>query len=290
MDRKRVGILDIEKLIEVKRPVGPFVLIPKIDVILDFHPEKEIDEHELQEVIHSAIEDALREEITSIDSFGASIVKKLLKKTDTLKAEVKMEAEYVVYRHAPVSKQRTQETYKLISRAIGEEKCVKKMIGAEVVGINSCPCAQEGLEEYARRKLKNFSQRDIERIIRSIPIASHNQRNISTLLIEVPEKYNIEAEDLIEILEESMSSKVYEVLKREDEVEVVIKSHMNPNFVEDTVRKILIKVVQKYRDLPGESVVIARSESLESIHQHNAVAERVALLKELRREISSAST
>jgi GTP cyclohydrolase-4 len=288
MEYNRIGIIGVEKLIEVKRPFGRVVLLPKIDVLLDFPVGVSIEYHGLNETVRSVIEESTKGEIAAIEDLCASIVRGLLKKYKLERVEVKMQAEYVVYRYTPVSSQRTQEIYKLISRAIGENGKVRKMIGAEVVGITSCPCAQEGLIEHAKERLQDFPEEEVEKIIRSVPIASHNQRNFSSLLIEVPEECEIEAEDLIEILEESMSSKLYEVLKREDEVEVVLQSHLNPNFVEDIVRKILIKVVRKYRDLPDESIVIARSESLESIHQHNAVAERVASLGELRREIASA--
>jgi len=155
------------------------------------------------------------------------------------------------------------------------------------VGMCTCPCAQEGLVQYSKKVLEDFSKEEVEAIVNKVPIASHNQRNVSQLLIEVAARHKVEVEELIQILEESMSSKVYEVLKREDEIEVVLKGHASPNFVEDVVRKILMKVVQRYKNLPEESIVFARSESLESIHQHNAIAERISSLKELRKEVSA---
>jgi len=44
----------------------------------------------------------------------------------------------------------------------------------------------------------------------------------------------------------------------------------------------LTKVLEQYSDLPDDVVVTARSESEESIHKHNAFAERVTTLGELR--------
>jgi GTP cyclohydrolase-4 len=41
-------------------------------------------------------------------------------------------------------------------------------------------------------------------------------------------------------------------------------------------------VVERYSDLPDTTEVIVRSESKESIHKHNAFAERVTSLGELR--------
>ncbi|MEE9612896.1 MAG: GTP cyclohydrolase, FolE2/MptA family, partial [Desulfatiglandales bacterium] len=100
----------------------------------------------------------------------------------------------------------------------------------------------------------------------------------------------IEAEDLIALLEQSMSSRLYEVLKREDEVAVVLDAHANPNFVEDIVRKVLMSIVNRYSKLPDDALVFTRSESFETIHQHNATAERLARLGELRKEGFESST
>lgn len=281
---KRIGILGIEKLIEVKRPPGLVVLLPKIDVFLERDAGAGISESQIKEEVHEVINNTLKGEITSIEGLGADITKELSRFAKS--SEVKIEADYVVYRNTPVSDQKTQATYKILARAQSKNGKIKKMIGAEVMGIASCPCAQEGLVEYSREKL-NMSEEDLDKILSTVPVASHNQRNIATLYIEVPEEHELEVEGIIELLEGSMSSKIYDVLKRKDEVHVVLESSRNPNFVEDVVRKILIEVVKKYKELPDESVIFVKSESFETIHQHNAIAERSSTLKELRSEVSS---
>jgi GTP cyclohydrolase-4 len=282
---KRIGILGIEKLIEVKRPSGLVVLLPKIDVFLDMEVDAKVSEQAIKETVHKVINNALKGEITAIESLSADITKEL--SALAKQTEVKMEADYVVYRNTPVSGQKTQATYKILARALSENGRIKKMIGAEVMGIASCPCAQEGLIEYTREKL-DLAKEEMDKILNTVPIASHNQRNIATLYIEVPEEHDLEVEGVIELLENSMSAKVYDVLKRKDEVHVVLESCKNPNFVEDIVRKILIEVVKKFKDLPDESVIFAKSESFETIHQHNAIAERTSTLKELRSVVNSA--
>ena len=73
------------------------------------------------------------------------------------------------------------------------------------------------------------------------------------------------------------------MLKRRDEGELVLKAHENPKFVEDVVRDILASVLKRYGNLPDDTIVIARSESEESIHKHNAFAERVTTLGELKK-------
>ena len=79
-----------------------------------------------------------------------------------------------------------------------------------------------------------------------------------------------------------MSSEIYELMKRSDEGAVVEKAHRRPRFVEDCVREMVGGVVAAFPDLGDDIFVSARQENLESIHQHNVVAERFGLLGELR--------
>jgi len=115
-----------------------------------------------------------------------------------------------------------------------------------------------------------------------LPVISHNQRNVATLMVEVPEDCDVEANDLIDVVELSFSSATYEVLKRSDEAKVVLQAHQRPKFVEDVVRTMLSFVLERYPQLPDTVQVTVRSESEESIHKHNAFAERVATLGDLR--------
>ena len=81
-----------------------------------------------------------------------------------------------------------------------------------------------------------------------------------------------------------MSSEIYELMKRSDEGAVVEKAHRRPRFVEDCVREMIRGVSRRSRRLTDAHFVSARQENLETIHQHNVVAERFGLLGELRRE------
>ena len=82
-----------------------------------------------------------------------------------------------------------------------------------------------------------------------------------------------------------MSSEIYELMKRPDEMAVVVKAHENPRFVEDCVREMVRHVVEGYPELPDEAFVMARQENLETIHRHNVVAERYGSLDGLRHEL-----
>jgi GTP cyclohydrolase-4 len=84
-----------------------------------------------------------------------------------------------------------------------------------------------------------------------------------------------------------MSSEIYELMKRSDEAHVVEKAHRRPRFVEDCVREMINAVVEQLPQLPDDVFVSARQENLETIHQHNVVAERFGTLGEIRRELAT---
>jgi GTP cyclohydrolase IB len=95
---------------------------------------------------------------------------------------------------------------------------------------------------------------------------AHNQRGVVTLKVRF--KKFIWIEDLIRLVEETASSEVYSVLKREDEKFVTEKAYQNPKFVEDIVRDIALKL-NNDTNITWFSV---ESENFESIHNHNAYA------------------
>jgi GTP cyclohydrolase IV len=185
----------------------------------------------------------------------------------------------------------TQEIYTLHGRAVAFEHGTRRTVGVSATGMTACPCAQELVAGRARERLSEdgFSSEQIERIIERVPVATHNQRGLATLQIGCIEECEaeIDATSLLQVAEASMSSEIYELMKRVDEVEVVEKAHRRPRFVEDCVREMIAGVVERFPGLDGASFVSARQENLETIHQHNVVAERHGLLSELRSEIHS---
>ena len=124
--------------------------------------------------------------------------------------------------------------------------------------MTACPCAQELVATRARERLREdgFSDEQIERIFARVPIATHNQRGLGTLHIGCVEdcEAEIDASVLLEIVESSMSSEIYELMKRSDEVAVVEKAHARPRFVEDCVREMLAGVVTRFPELDGRQL------------------------------------
>jgi GTP cyclohydrolase I len=95
---------------------------------------------------------------------------------------------------------------------------------------------------------------------------AHNQRGIVKVELCLGPFFWIE--DIIEIVEESASSPVYSLLKREDEKFITEKAYDNPKFVEDLVRDVYIKI-KSLGHFPRFTV---EAENFESIHNHSAFA------------------
>jgi GTP cyclohydrolase IV len=174
---------------------------------------------------------------------------------------------------------------------VASSRGTRRLVGVQAQGMTACPCAQEMVTERSRERLREhgFTDDEISRVFDAVPVATHNQRGIGTLHIGCPETCGeaIEASALLDIVERSMSSEIYELMKRPDEVDVVEKAHRRPRFVEDCVREMVRMATERFGDLGPDAFVSARQENLETIHKHNVVAERHGLMGELLREIET---
>ena len=124
---------------------------------------------------------------------------------------------------------------------------------------------------------------DVERILELVPIATHNQRGRGTLLVGTERE--LDAEDLMGVVERSMSAPVFELLKRPDELFVVEHAHLRPRFVEDSVRLMVAGTLERYAELTDNCFVLARQVNFETIHNHDVLAERHGTVGELRAEL-----
>jgi GTP cyclohydrolase-4 len=224
-----------------------------------------------------------------IERLAEAIASEIVRSQRTVRAEVRLRARFGLERWTPVSGKRGEETYTLVGIAHADESGTRRVVGVEAEGMTACPCAQAMVREHSMHQLveAGFSEGDAHRALDVLPVATHNQRGRGSILIGVPEAQSdvVRAEDLVEIVENSMSSETYDLLKRPDEFFVVNKAHHNPKFVEDVVRGILSRTLEMYADLGEETFVFASQVNEESIHKHDAFAEGFGLFGELRAEL-----
>ncbi len=266
----------VVKPVIVARPNKALTLTTTFDVFVDL-PWDQRGAHLSRnlEAIGEIVDESVRNPVYSLEDLAAKIGEKLLQKhAYATNAEVWAKADYFLEKTTPMGR-KSLEAFKLVARANahrGSRIEVRKSVGVEVLGMTACPCAMETIRE----------ENPAYASLKGVPIITHNQRNRTALVVEEPEGFDIEADDLITIVESSVSAPTYEVLKRPDEGRLVELAHARPRFVEDVVREVLARVLEKYDDLPDRVMVKVKSDSEESIHKHNAVAERVATLGELR--------
>ncbi len=291
---KRVGIEGVKRHILRERGGQYRELNTVIDAYVDLGAlSRGIHMSRCLEVIDEVIQSAGQKKIVDTEGLCASLARRLLERQEAAtRAEINLRADYYLPRKTPTTDIDIQSLYELFAKAVatknGNEVSLRKTIGVEVFGITICPCAQQLVKQYATEKLseEGVSEEVINKVLKVVPFASHNQRGKGTLCVETDEEFRVEADVLIDIVENSMSAPIYELLKRPDEQTLVIKAHSNPQFVEDVVRLILKGFYNRYGDkLPDDTVILARQVNFESIHLHNAFAETITTLGELKKDL-----
>jgi GTP cyclohydrolase I/GTP cyclohydrolase-4 len=242
-----------------------------------------------EEVVNDAIGQVILGEVAfRAEDLAQHVAERVRRRQDALRAEVTISARYPEYKSAPVSGIATQEIYTLHASAVASERGTRRMAGVAAQGMITGPGAQRLIAAHARERLAadGFSGPQVDRILDAVPVAGDTVRGVGTLHIGCPEDCHVDvnAAVLLAIVEASMSSEIYELLKRTDEGAIVEKAHRRPRSVEDCVREMLRAVLDRYDALPDHAFVSAREENLGTVHQHNVVAERFGLVGELRAE------
>ena len=282
----RAGVTGVQKAIRIRHEGHVKTFAAQVACTVDLDPkQKGVHMSRFPELFSEAIDEVVIGEAFLVETLAEHIARHIVARQDALRAEVRIEAQYDLERRTPVTGLRTQELTTLIGIAAASPQRVRRVVGVEAWGINACPCAQGLVRGAASERLLDagFGEGDVERILELVPLATHNQRGKGRLLVGTDARIN--AEHLVEIVERSMSSPVYELLKRPDELFVVEHAHLQPRFVEDSVRVALKSVVDELPSLDDGDFVLSRQVNFETIHAHEVVAERHGTIGELRAEL-----
>jgi len=290
----RVGVTGVEKVIRMSSADGEQLFSARFECVIELGSEqKGAHMSRFEEVVNESIgEVVLGQSAFTVEILAERIAQLVRDRQGARRAEVRVEARFPEHKPAPVSGIETQEIYTLHGVAVATELGTRRVTGVTAQCMTACPCAQELVAASASRNLaeQGYGSAEIARILEAVPVATHNQRGLGTLLIGCPEACDaaIDARALLTIVEGSMSSEIYELMKRSDEGHVVEKAHRRPRFVEDCVREMIRGVSETFGELEPGAFVSARQENLETIHQHNVVAERFGTLGEIRAELAGA--
>jgi GTP cyclohydrolase I/GTP cyclohydrolase-4 len=282
----RAGVTGVQKAIRIRHEGREKTFAARIDCTVDLEPgQKGVHMSRFPELFGEAIDEVVIGEAFLVETLAEHIARHIVGRQHALRAEVRIEAQYPLERKAPVSGLPTQEIATLIGIAAASPDQVRRVVGVEAWGINACPCAQGLVRGAAADRLleAGFADGDVDRILELVPLATHNQRGKGTLLVGTHAEIN--AEHLVSIVERSMSSPIYELMKRPDELFVVEHAHLQPRFVEDSVRHALKSTLDRYPNLADGDFLFSQQVNLETIHRHDVVAERTGTVGELRKEL-----
>jgi len=288
----RVGVSSVKHIIRLNIGGEERTFHGDFTMVADLAPDKAgVHMSRFSELLEAATLDVLarKDKPSRVEDLTEQIAREIVGSQGALRADVRLRAEFGLERWTPVSGKRTEETYTLVGIAHADAQRTRRIVGVEAQGMTACPCAQGMVREHSIRELQDagFSAADAIRAIDALPVATHNQRGRGGVYIGAEEPFSddIRAEDLVEIVESSMSSETYDLLKRPDEFFIVNKAHHNPKFVEDVVRGILARALDVYADFPDSTYIGATQLNYESIHKHDAFAEAFGLFGEFRREL-----
>ena len=282
----RVGVTGVHKALRIRRGAQEILMAAELECTVDLaRDQKGVHMSRFPELFDEAIDDVVLGEGLLVENLADRIATQIVERQRALRAEVRIVARWPLRRRTPVTGLTTQEMVSLIGIAAATGAGSRRVVGVEATGINACPCAQGLVRARAAERLAEagFGD-DVERILELVPIATHNQRGRGTLLVGTASE--LDAEDLVGIVERSMSAPVYELLKRPDELFVVEHAHLRPRFVEDSVRVALGELLAAEPALADDDFVLSRQVNLETIHDHDVVAERWGTVGELRDELA----
>jgi GTP cyclohydrolase I/GTP cyclohydrolase-4 len=284
----RAGVTGVRKAIRLSHAGSEKLISAEIDCTVDVDPaQKGVHMSRFPELFGEAIDEVVISEAFLVEELAEHIALHIVERQRAVRAEVRIVARYPLARRTPVTGLPTQEISSLIGLATATEGSTRRLVGVEASGLNACPCAQGLVRGRASERLleAGFDETDVDRILELVPVATHNQRGRGTLYVGTREPIN--AEELVRIVEASMSSPVYELLKRPDELFVVEHAHLQPRFVEDSVRHAIRDTLERYPGLGDGDFVLSRQVNLETIHTHDVLAERFGTVGELRAELET---
>ena len=295
----KVGIVGLEKKVEIVQENKKYSFYPKISALIDLPAQQRgIHMSRTSETIEEVINEVIFKPTPTIELVGDRIIRKLLEKHPyTSKAEVKLEGKIVVQVRENNTRN-IQKSYEISSFVKAKRNGTGDIdytyfIGASAVGMTVCPCAKEMSQEYAAEVIKtrkdiNISEEDLNKLINILPFSSHNQRSIGTIIVQIKDLSNhkIDVLDIIDVIEDSMSGKIQSVLKRPEEAELVRSAHLKPLFSEDVVREMAKNfILRDFPNLENNFEIKFKILSKESIHLHDVFAELTTTIGELKNKL-----
>ena len=252
----RVGVTGVEKVIRVKSDGDENLYHADFECFVDLNPRQAgVHMSRFEEIVAEAIDEVVLGEAFRAETLAAHIAENVRERQGGLRAEVSVTARYPQTVTTPKSGIQTQEIYSLFGTAVASLRGTRTLTGVQAQGMTACPAPRRWspaspANDWPRAVSTPSRSRPRSRRCRSRPITSAGSAP-STSAARREGRAWIDAPELLRIVESSMSSEIYELMKRPDELAVVEKAHAQPRFVEDCVREMLRQVIEGYPTFPA---------------------------------------
>lgn len=221
-----------------------------------------------------------------LNQAGLFIAKKLREKQESKIAFVNLKAHYF---HPHITRRSGKTSFDKMffsSEVIYSEKSQKVTSWIEVFNITACPCTKTYTKFSVVPELTKMGLNitDINKILNLTLSWSHTQRWITIVRLE-NNKAEISYQSLYEILDESVHL-IYDLLKRPDEHELVVRALSKPQFTEDVIRDVAYNLIVWLKDqLDDESDIYIESLLNDSIHIHDVHTKLSCKVKDIKNKI-----
>ena len=249
-----VGIKNLKILMTIKRNGTIYKFTPVCDLYIDL-PGNLRGAHlsRLVEAITAVLTKEAPSYHESVEKMALTVLNKVFDKHPFTRAKIKMDFDFGVVTKTPVSNKQTIEVYRVIVTCLKVKDYNEPFCQISVVskGNTACP---HGLATF------NGRMTHIQRALGKLTVTG-TISNIPTF------------ESMINIVENTFSSRTYSILKIEDEKEVIKSMYDHPNFCEDVTRNILSEAQMVLVEKKGyEFNISAETISEESIHKHDVIS------------------
>ncbi len=243
----RVGITDLKTIVMTNWKGQKYNFTPETELTVDLNKERKgVHMSRLVESITECIQTEVNIRHGSFEEVQKDILENLKERHPFNKAEILMKTSLVIPKKTPSTQKTTMESYDVEIKLVLESGKYVKTLRVFAIGNTVCP--------HAMNKCGG---------------KTHIQRAVGMLELKCPYETQVDLESMIDCVEEAFPSKVYTLLKSEDEKSIVEQMYANPKFVEDVTRGILSNARKKFTGVN----IRAKTVSEESIHKHNVIAE-----------------
>lgn len=219
----------------------------------------------------TVIFNAAQKTFSSLDDFAHEIAQNIMARQNSDRGVAKVIGSYLYLRPTPKSRITSHDHMYLISEAeVNTNGKVNQKTGVQAYNITACPCTLTHTKFLPVPELKKLglSTDQIQRVLDVTHSGTHTQRGTISLVMDKTSP-DVNTGTIYRIINDA-AHLVYDILKRPDEHELVLKALGHPQFTEDVVREVAKGAFDYFdKKVPDSTGFVIESQLLESIHIHD---------------------